>query len=136
MSLNMASIYEAVKHVLDATIPTSRVPTNNIRPAQDVSEPEVGGMIYYNWASGGEDIKRRRATGVLSLSVGSVINGIDANQILDLVRDALTARALTYSGSPIRVSLFKETDSLADAETTDSGRSIAATTFTVKMVEI
>ena len=135
MSLGMASIYDAIKHVLDAEIPTATVPKNNIRPSNDLSDPEAGNMIFYNYISGAEDRKKRRATGILTFSCASVEKDIDANAILELVRDALTARALSYSGSPLRVHLFKENDSLADAETTASGRELAATSFTVKMVE-
>lgn len=135
MSAVMGKVYTAVKHVLDDQIASGTVPHDNIRPTQDESEPGTGNMIYYNWSSGSWDVKRRRGTGILSVSVGSVEEGVDANEILDLVRDALTARALSYSGSPLRVHLFKEADSLADADTTDSGRSLAATSFNVKMVE-
>ena len=135
MSAVMAKIYTAVKHVLDDQIPTATVPTNNIRPTRDESEPEAGNMIYYNWTAGSWDVKRRRGIGVLTLSCGSVDANKDANEILDLVRDALTARALSYSGSPLRVHLFKEDNALIDAETTASGRSLAATSFNVKMVE-
>ena len=135
MSSAMAKIYTAVNKVLTDALAPATVPAVNIRPTQDESEPDVGNMVYYNWVSGSWDVKRRRGTGLLSLSVGSVEEGVDANEILDLARDALTARALSYSGSPLIVHLFKETDSLADAETTDSGRSLAATSFDVKMVE-
>ena len=135
MSAGMAKIYTAVKKVLDDALAPGTVPADNIRPTQDESEPGVGNMVYYNWASGSWNVKRRSGIGVLSVSVGSVEEGVDANEILDSVRDALTARALSYSGSPLRVHLFKEADSLADADTTGSGRSLAATSFNVKMVE-
>ena len=135
MSAVMSKIYTAVKTVLDGALSPTPVPADNIRPTQDESEPGAGNMVYYNWVGGRWDVKRRRGTGVLQLSVGSVEEGVDANEILDQVRDALTARALSYSGSPLRVHLFKETDSQADAETTASGRSLAATSFDVKMVE-
>ena len=136
MSSVMSKIYEAVRTVLknDAGI-TAKVPVDNIRPTDDESEPAPGNMIYYDYSSGKWDVKRRRGQGVFSVSCGSVDEKVHANEILDLVRDALTARALTYSGSPIRMHLFKEDDSLSDSGTADSGRAQAATTFAVKFVE-
>jgi len=135
MSAKMAKIYTALKTVLDAAFDPGDVPHDNIRPAQDLSEPEAGNMIYYSYTSGSWDNKARRGSGVISLSVGSVKEGVDANGLLDQARDALTARSLSYVGSPIRVHLFRESESLTDADTTDSGRSLAATSFDVKFVE-
>ena len=132
----MAQIYTAVKTVLDADgAITALVPADNIRPTDDASEPGPGSMIYYNWQDGAWDLKARRGRGTLAISAGSVDDKIDADTILDLVRAALTARALSYTGSPIRVHLFKEVVSLNDSGTADSGRSLAATTFDVKFVE-
>lgn len=135
MSARMTKIYTAVKHVLDAAIPVATVPHVNIRPADDASEAQAGNMIYYGWAAGRWDSKSSRGSGTLNVSVAAVDDKVDAGAILDQVRDALTARALSYTGSPIRVHLFRETDSLGDAGTTDSGRSLAATSFDVKFVE-
>jgi hypothetical protein len=132
----MADIYTVVKHVLKNTAAiTALVPTDNIRPSEDRSAPGTGSMIYYNWQDGLWDVKARRGQGTFGISCGAVDTKVDANTILDLVREALTARALTYSGGPLRVSLFKEIDSQIDSGTTDGGRSLAATTFDVKFVE-
>lgn len=132
----MAKIYTAVKTVLDndAAI-IALLPADNIRPTDDASEPEPGNMIYYNWQGGAWDLKARRGRGTLAVSTGSVDDKVNADEILDLVRAALTARALTYPGSPIRVHKFREVDSLNDSGTADSGRSLAATTFDVRLVE-
>ena len=62
-------------------------------------------------------------------------NKVKAGEILDLVREALTAKALTEKASGIKISLFSEDDAFTDAGTTDSGRYQVVAAFRVLMVE-
>ena len=129
-------LYEAVRHVLaGAGSITAKVPADNIRPSEDPLEPAAGNSIVYNWQAGRWFPKSRRGEGVLSLQVGAVNNKLVADEILDLVRAVLSARALSYSGSPVRVHQFVEDGAFTDAGTTDSDRFQAATSFQVRMIE-
>ena len=133
----MAGIYKPLVKVLgDTAAITALVPAANIRPSEDVAEPPTGNMIYYVWTGGRWDRKKRRGEGTLVLTVAMVDNKVKADDVLDLVREALTPRALTAQATGLRVSLFAEDDSFTDAGTTDSGRYQAVAGFSVKMVEV
>jgi len=132
----MADFYDAVFKVLKNTAAiTAYVPELNIRPSEDAVESPVGNMIYYGWTGGRWDEKRRRGEGTFAVSVGAVDNKVKGGELLDLVRAALTARALTEKATGIKVALFAEDDAFTDAGTTDGGRYQAAAVFRVKMVE-
>jgi len=136
MSSKIAKLYTAVKKVLtEASALTSLVTANNIRPAEDPSEPESGPVVYYGLTGTKWDAKRGRGEGVLTLNVSSAGNNVDAGEIMDVIRDVLTAKALSYDGSPVTVHMLKESESYADAGTTVSDRWLAATSFDWKLVE-
>jgi len=132
----MAEFYDAVFQVLkdDAEI-AALVDEENIRPSEDPVESPTGNMIYYGWTGGRWDEKRRRGEGTFAVSVGAVDNKVKGGELLDLVRAALTARALTEKATGVKVALFAEDDAFTDAGTTDSNRYQAAAVFKVKMVE-
>lgn len=132
----MADLYEAVYKVLKGTgAITAFVPAANIRPSEDVEDPPTGNMIYYGWSGGRWDRKKRRGEGSFEITVAVVDNKIEATEVMDLVRAALTPKALTAELSGVKVSLFSEEDAFTDAGTTASNRFQAATVFSVKMVE-
>ncbi len=132
----MAEFYDAVFQVLkdDAAI-AALVNEENIRPSEDPVEAPTGNMIYYGWTGGRCAERRRRGEGTFVVSVGDVDNKVKGGELLDLVRAALTARALTEKATGIKVALFAEDDAFTDAGTTDSNRYQAAAVFNVKMVE-
>lgn len=132
----MADFYDAVFQVLKADGSISAVvPEVNIRPSEDVTEPLAGNMIYYGWTGGRWDEKRGRGEGTFTVSVGAVDNKVKGVELLDMVRNALTARALTEKATGFKVALFVEDDAFTDAGTTDQGRYQAVAAFRVKMVE-
>jgi len=132
----ITKIYTAVKTVLTGYTPlTAKVPVNNIRPSEDPSEPAVGNMLYYSISGFQWDTKRLRGQGVLNVSVAATGNNIRAGEIMDIVRDVLTARVLSYDGGPLTFHLCKEQESYTDAGTTDSDRWLAATSFDLKVTE-
>ena len=132
----MADFYEAVFQVLKNTGEiTALVPEANIRPSEDAAQSPTGNMIYYGWTGGRWDEKRRRGEGTFAVSVGTVDNKVKGGELLDLVRTALTAKALTAKASGIKIALFAEDDAFSDAGTTDEGRYRAAAVFRVKMME-
>lgn len=131
----ISKVMSAVSHVLsnDATI-LARVPTANIRPREDVTEPADGNEIYYGWNAGSWDAKSSRGEGTLAVTVSSIKNNQDATEILDLVRKALTPRALRDANKGVVVARFAESDAFSDAGTTDSLRFLVATSFEVKFI--
>lgn len=132
----MAEFYTAVFQVLkEDTAISALVSEENIRPSLDPVESPTGNMIYYGWTGGRWDEKKRRGEGTFAVSVGAVDNKVKGGELLDLVRAALTARALTEKATGLRVDLFAEDDAFTDAGTTDSNRYQAAAIFRVKMVE-
>ncbi len=132
----MADFYDAVFQVLKDSAPIiALVPEENIRPSEDAAEPPLGNMIFYGWTGGRWDEKRRRGEGTFAVSVGAVDNKVKGGELLDLVRAALTARALTEKATGMKVALCAEDDAFTDAGTTDSNRYQAAAVFRVKMVE-
>ena len=132
----MADFYDAVFKVLKGTAAIAvLVPEANIRPSEDPLEQPSGNMIFYGWTGGRWDEKKRRGEGTFAVSVGAVDNKVKGGELLDLVRAALTARALTEEATGLKVSLFAEDDAFTDAGTTDGGRYQAAAVFRVKMVE-
>ena len=132
----MTNFYDAVFQVLKDTVAiTTLVPEANIRPSEDAVESPTGNMIYYGWTGGRWDEKRRRGEGTFAVSVGAVDNKVKGDELLDLVRAALTARALTEKATGVKVALFAEDDAFTDSGTTDSNRYQAAAVFKVKMVE-
>ena len=134
MSLH-PKLFQALKHVLNGTAAiTAVVPAANIRPSEDPTQPAAGNTITYTWQAGRVDKRARRGEGVLALVAASVDNKVLANDILDLVRDALSARSLSYTGSPVVVHRFDEV-TFTDVGTTDGNRWQAATTFEVRMIE-
>ncbi len=132
----MADFYDAVFQVLkdDAEI-AALVAEENIRPSEDPAESPTGNMIYYGWTGGRWDEKRRRGEGTFAVSVGAVDNKVKGGELLDLVRAALTAKALTEKATGVTVALFAEEDAFTDAGTTDSNRYQAAAVFKVRMME-
>lgn len=132
----MTDLYDAVFQVLkDTAAITTLVPAANIRPSEDAVASPTGNMIYYGWTGGRWDEKKRRGEGTFGITVAAVDNKVKGGEILNLIREALTARALTEKATDIRVSLFSEDDAFTDAGTTDSGRSEVAAAFRVLMVE-
>ena len=132
----MADFYDAVFGVLkDTAAITAVVPEANIRPSEDPANEPPGNVIFYGWAGGRWDEKKRRGEGTFAITVGAVDNKVKGGELLDLVRAALTARALTEKATGLRVSLFAEDDAFTDAGTTDGDRYQAAAVFRVKMVE-
>lgn len=132
----MADFYDAVFGVLkDTAAITALVPEENIRPSEDAVEQPVGNMIYYGWTGGRWDEKKGRGEGTFAISVGAVDNKVKGTELLDLVREALSARALTEKATGFKVPLFAEDNAFTDAGTTDGGRYQAAAVFRVKLVE-
>ena len=132
----MADLYDAVFKVLSgAGSITALVPAANIRPSEDVADPPPGNMIYYGWAGGRWDRKRRRGEGTFGITGAVVDNKVKASEVLDLVRAALTPRALSDELTDVKVALFSDDDAFTDAGTTASDRYQAATVFLVKLAE-
>jgi len=133
--MSMSGMFVALKAVLTVDAPLlAVVPVNNIRPAEDPTEPEAGNLLYYGWASGSWDVKRNRGEGVIRIAAGAVDNNVVAGSILDLVRAALSARKLSYTGGPVRAHLWQEESAFTDAGTTDSARFLAATNYRVRWI--
>ena len=133
--MSMSGLFVAMKTVLTADAPLlAVVPVNNIRPAEDPTAPAAGNLVYYGWASGSWGDKRKRGEGVIRIAAGAVDNNVAAGSILDLVRAALTARKLSYTGGPVRVHLWQEESAFTDAGTTDSDRFLAATNYRVRWI--
>lgn len=137
MSTPITKLYEALTTVFTGAISLSPspVPKNNLRPGEDPSEPEAGNMIFYNLSSTGWNKRSRRGTGVLSVSVAAVGNNITAGAIMDIIREVLTARALTNAGAGVTVHMMNESEDYTDVGTTASDRWLAATSFNWKLVE-
>lgn len=132
----MSSFYDAIFQVLKGIAPiVALVPEENIRVSEDPVEAPTGNMIYYNWTGGRWDEKRGRGEGTLALTVAAVDNKVSGGEIIDLVRAALTAKALTEKATGMKVALFAEDDAFTDIGTTDSVRYQAAAVFRVKMQE-
>jgi hypothetical protein len=129
-------LFDAIFYVLKNTAAiTALVPEANIRPNEDPAEPLPGNAIYYLWSGGRWDNKGKRGEGIVSVVVAAVKNHQEASEIMDLVRATLTAKDLSYAGSPVRVHQFAEDGAFTDAGTTDSGRFQAATSYQVRMIE-
>lgn len=131
----MNKVIDAVSFVLENdTDITTRVPVANLRPREDPSELVDGNAIYYGWNAGSWDVKRSRGEGTLAVTVSSTKNNQDATEIMDLVRKALTPRALRDAGKGIVVARCAEAGDFSDAGTTDSIRFLVATSFEVRFI--
>lgn len=132
----MDKLKDAVFYVLsnDSEI-TALVPVDNIRPIEDPLEPDAGNVIYYGWSSGRWHRKQKRGEGSFSITAAAVKNHAEATAIMDLIRDKLTERSLSYDGSPVRVHLFAEDDATTDTGTTASDRFLSVAVFSVKFIE-
>jgi hypothetical protein len=129
-----SKVIDAITHVLsnDTAIVPAQVPAANLRPREDPIEALPGNALYYGWAAGSWDRKRRRGEGTIAVVVAATKNNQEATEIMDLVRKALTPSALTYTGSPVRVARFAEDGGFSDSGTTDSNRFLVSTSFEVK----
>ncbi len=137
MSSPITKLYTALTTVFTGaiTLSPSPVPANNLRPGEDPSEPEPGNMIFYNLSGTKWDSKSKRGTGILSVSVAAVGNNITAGEIMDIIREVLTARALTNAAAGVTVHMIKESEDYTDVGTTASDRWLAATSFDWKLIE-
>ena len=129
-------VVDAITHVLsnDSAIVPSLVPVANLRPREDPTEVVSGNSIYYGWGAGSWDNKRQRGEGTIAVAVSSVKNNQEATEIMDLVRKALTPRALRDAGKGVIVSRFAEDGGFSDAGTTDSNRFLVTSSFDVKFI--
>lgn len=118
------------------TVVTDKVPVANIRPSLDAVEAVKGNTIHYSWSASRWDKKRLRGEGVFNINVGSAKNKPDALEILELLRETMTPRALTNAAALVKVPLFVEQTALNDQETDETDRYEAASLFDVRLIEV
>lgn len=130
----MNKLIDAISTVLaaDAAIVPAQVPAANLRPREDPTEVVAGNAIYYGWSAGSWDRKRQRGEGTIAVAVAATKNNQEATEIMDLVRKALTPRALRDAAKGVVVARFAEDGGFSDSGTTDSSRFLVATSFEVR----
>ena len=130
--------YDHVFAVLKNDVPVRTIVTteSNIRPSDDPEEPKPGPMIHYSWSSAAWDTRQKRGTGIFNITAASPDNSVKATELLELIGDALTPKALTAAAALVRVHKFKENEALTDLGVSESERHEAVTSYDVRLVEV
>lgn len=130
--------YDHVKKLLetDAEITSLGIPVGNIRPSNDVTQPEPGIVIQYGWTSGSFNRRSKFGIGTFDLAVGSPDSKVSALDILEILRGVLTPKKLTAADTQVIVHKFNENDAVNDEQTRPSSRLEAETDFDVRLVEV
>lgn len=126
-------MYKNVKTVLHATSAlTAIVPTANIFPNNDPGLERQGHLVVYEIQAFRWHEKFQRADFQFVVNAESLTNKVHAEQIMNLVRAAITARTLTIS--PLRLALFREQEGPSDAVLSPQNRHVCSQTFAVKAI--
>ena len=139
MARAFTNFYDHVFEVLsnDAAV-VALVPNSaNIRPSEDRSEPEAGPVIHYRWEQAQWQAKQKRGLGRFVVVCADPDNKVDALEIMEAVRDAMSAKALSNVATPkVRVQRFDEAESLADSAAPSVTNRLEVTTeFEVRLIE-
>lgn len=127
------TIYKSVREILkaDATI-TAKVPAENIFPANNAGSPRPGGIIVIAASNVAWSDKAKRGGCTLKIDVESVESVVEADNLLQHVKDLITSKSMTRNG--LRVAAKLQPDN-GDTTVAPSQRLVASGTWNLKYVE-